>query len=70
MPSLQIEKGLLVTGTRQKVVQVSINFVPMRFMPGNDCAADTFERFKVGLWIPVTEFMIPNHRDPRFKELC
>tara|TARA_B100000959_G_scaffold136585_2_gene143534 strand:+ start:5573 stop:5731 length:159 start_codon:yes stop_codon:yes gene_type:complete len=52
------------------VVQISINLTPVRFMPGNDCFAHPFEGFKMGLRISVTEFMIGNHRNPRFEELC
>ena len=59
----------MVTGPGEKVVQISIDLTPVRFMPGNDRFADTLERFKVSPGIPVTEFMIGNHRNPGFEEL-
>jgi hypothetical protein len=31
---LEIEKGLLVTGSGEEVVQISINLIPVRIMPG------------------------------------
>ena len=68
-PCLKIEKGLLVTGSGEKVVQISINLTPVRFMPGNDRFAHTLESFKVSLGISVTESMIGNHRSPGFEEL-
>ena len=68
-PGLKIEKGLLVTGTGEKVVQIPIDLTPVRFMPGNDRFAHTLESFKVGPGIPITESMISNHRNPGFEEL-
>jgi len=68
-PGLKIEKGLLVTGSGEKVVQIPINLTPVRFMPGNDRFAHPLETFKVSLGIPVTESMIGNHRSPGFEEL-
>ncbi|MFT6380354.1 MAG: hypothetical protein ACJA16_003755 [Akkermansiaceae bacterium] len=68
-PCLKIKKGLLVTGSGEKVVQIPINLTPVRFMPGNDRFAHPLERFKVSRGIPVTESMIGNHRSPGFEEL-
>lgn len=68
-PCLKIEKGLLVAGSGEKVVQIPINFTPVRFMPENDRCAHTLESFKMTLGIPVTEFMIGDHRSPGFEEL-
>ena len=68
-PRFKIEKCLLVAGSSEKVLQVSINFIPVGFMPGRDCFTDIFEGFKMSLGVPITEFMISNHRNPRFKKL-
>ena len=65
----KIEKCLLVAGSCEKVLQVSINFITVGFMPGRDCFTDTFEGFKMSLGVPITEFMISNHRNPRFKKV-
>ena len=68
-PRLKIEKCLLVAGSSEKVVQVPINLIPVHFMPGRDCFTHIFEGFKMSLGVPITEFMISNHRNPRFKKL-
>ena len=51
------------------MVQISIDYTPVRFVPRYDRFAHTLEGLKVSTGIPVAEFMIGNHGNPGFKEL-
>jgi hypothetical protein len=51
------------------MVQISIDYTPVRFVPRYDRFAHTLEGLEVALRIPVTESMIIDHRNPRFEEL-
>ena len=52
------------------MIQISIYYTPVRFVPRYDRFAHTLEGLKVSLRIPITESMISNHRNPGFEELC
>jgi hypothetical protein len=52
------------------MVQISIDYTPVCFVPRYDRFTHTLEGLEVGFRIPVTESMISNHRNPRFEELC
>jgi hypothetical protein len=52
------------------MIQIPIDYTPVRFVPRYDRFAHTLEGLEVGLRIAITKSMIGNHRNPSFEELC
>ena len=65
----EVFECFLEAGSREEMLEVSVDFVPVVFVPSGDFVADLDELFEMSLWITISGFVVGNDGETLFENL-
>ena len=65
----EVFECFLEAGSREEMLEVSVDFVPVVFVPSCDFVADLNELFEMGLRITISGFVVGNDGETLFENL-